>query len=103
MLTKIETLARKKAKLTAYMDVMDFQIVLLTGLVLPMAVWLLTGLGWGYTFWVVLAYIAWMLGFKINKPSGYGKHYFHFKIRGKAWTGYGGTPPNPVHQALRDK
>lgn len=103
MLTKIETQARKKAKLTPYMDVMDFQIVLVSGLVLPMAAYMLTGLGWAYTSWLVIAYIFWIAKFKINKPAGYGYHFWKYRIRGKTWTGYAGTPPNPMMQALREK
>jgi hypothetical protein len=103
MLTKIETQARKKAKLTPYMDVLDFQIILLSGLVLPMAIWLLTGLGWVYTIWIVVIYMGWILMFKINKPSGYGLHFWKFKIRGKAWTAYGGAEPEAAHKALRER
>lgn len=103
MLTKIETQARKKAKLTPYMDVMDFQIILLTGLVAPMAVWLLTGLTWKYTIWFVVAYSLWILRFKINKPSGYAMHFWKFMIRGKAWSGYSGAEATPEMLSLRDK
>lgn len=103
MLTKIETQARKKAKLTPYMDVMDFQIILVTGLVLPMAVWMLTGLTWYYTVWLVLAYIFWIARFKINKPDGYGYHFWKFKLRGKCWTGYVGAAPNEGMSSVRDE
>lgn len=102
MLTRIQTQARKKAKLTPYMDVMDFQIILLTGLVLPMAIFMVTGLTWWYTVWPLLIYIWWIANFKINKPSGYGLHFWKFKIRGKAWTAYAGDPPNPVMSNLKN-
>jgi hypothetical protein len=92
--TKIETQARKKAKLTPYMDVMDFQIILLTGLVIPFAIWLLTGIEWVYTVWLVLGYTAWMITFKVGKASGYSQHWWKYHLRGKAWTGYSqGNPP----------
>ena len=101
MLIKIETQSRKKAKLTPYMDVMDFQIILLLGLVAPMAVWILTGLDWKYSFWMVAVYIWWIGFFKIGKPSGYGGHYWKYMIRGKAWTGYTGGFAKPIYASLR--
>ena len=102
MLTKIETQARKKAKLTPYMDVLDFQIILLSGLVVPMAIWMLVGLPWKYTVWIVLAYFAWIWRFKINKPSGYAVHFWKHKIRGKAWAGYSGEAAKPEMLSIRD-
>jgi hypothetical protein len=88
MLIRIETQSRKKAKLTPYMDVMDFQLILLTGLVLPLAIWLLTGLNWKFTLWIPASYLGWMIAFKINKPSGYWNHWLNHKLRGKHWSAY---------------
>ena len=90
MITRIETQSRKKAKLTRFMDVMDFQILLLTGLVLPFTLWFFAGIPFGYSMLVVVLYIIWMMNFKIDKPAGYWDHYLSYKLRGSLWSAYNG-------------
>jgi hypothetical protein len=102
MLVVIQTQARKKAKLTPYFDVMDFQIILLTGLVIPGACWFILGIPWAYTVWMVVLYGAWISMFKINKPAGYGSHFWKHVLRGKAWTAYGNEAPHPELSKLRE-
>lgn len=96
MLTRIETQSRKKAKLTPYMDILDFQIILLSGLILPFIVWMFTGYGMIYSMWIVLVYIVWMFYFKIDKPPGYWNHFLNHKTRGKAWVAYNPTQAKDV-------
>jgi hypothetical protein len=100
MLVKIETQSRKRAKLTRYFDVMDFQILLITGLVIPFSLWMIAGVTYYYTFWMVLSYIVWMALFKIDKPSGYWNHWLNYRLRGKFWTGYH-QDPNPIYKKLK--
>jgi hypothetical protein len=90
MLTKIETQARKKAKLTRYMDVLDFQLILVLGLIFPFMVWFFLGVGPLGSIWPAVIFIAWLLMFKVDKPSGYWSHYVSHNIRGKSFTGYNG-------------
>jgi hypothetical protein len=90
MLTKIETQSRKKAKLTRFFDVMDFQILLLTGLIIPFLGWFFLGLQYWVTMWPSILFIIWLAKFKIDKPSGYWNHFVNFSLRGKQWTGYNG-------------
>jgi hypothetical protein len=90
MLTKIETQARKKAKLTRYMDVLDFQLILLLGLIFPFMVWFFLGYGPLVSAWPVLLFIAWLMKFKVDKPSGYWSHFVSHHLRGKSFTGYNG-------------
>ena len=103
MLVRIETQSRKKAKLNRYMDIMDFQILLLSGLVLPFSLWLLFGLTAFETIWLCIGYILWMSFFKINKPSGYWSHWLSYQMRGKLWTGYNGQLPHPAYPKIRIK
>jgi hypothetical protein len=103
MLVKLETQARKKAKLTRYLDVIDFQIILLTLLVLPTALWMIFGLSGFYTIWGAVGYVIWMGIFKIGKPAGYWTHWLSFQFRGRHWTGYNGTTPTPVYYDIRRK
>lgn len=95
MLTRLETQSRKKAKLTPYMDVMDFQLLLFFGLVLPLIIWLLSGITWKGTFWIPIAYTLWMVRFKVGKPPGYWQHWLSFQLRGKLWTCYSNSPIPP--------
>jgi hypothetical protein len=93
MLTKIETQARKKAKLTRYMDVLDFQLILLLSLVLPFMLWFFLGLGPLFSLWPAALFIAWLIRFKVDKPSGYWSHFVSHQLRGKNFTGYNGYFP----------
>lgn len=90
MLTKIETQARKKAKLTRYMDVMDFQLILLLVLIIPFLAWFFIGVGPLFSIWPAVLFIVWLLRFKVDKPSGYWSHYVSHNLRGKNFTGYNG-------------
>jgi hypothetical protein len=102
MITRIETQSRKKAKLTRFMDVMDFQILLLTGLVLPFSLWFFLGVPFGYSLVVVVVYMIWMIKFKIDKPAGYWSHYLNFKLRGSLWSAYSGLQtPKSYYLGLR--
>jgi hypothetical protein len=101
MVTRIETQSRKKAKLTPYMDIMDFQILLLTALILPMALWLLFGVTFHFSGILPLCYFIWMLRFKVGKPAGYWNHWLNKKLRGKNWTGYSNQIPHPSYLELR--
>lgn len=101
MLTKIETQSRKKAKLTPYMDVMDFQLILLLGFVVPFVIWLFTGMGFAYTCFLVIGYIIWMMLFKVNKPAGYWNHYLSYNLRGKGWTAYSDSRPEEQYLQMR--
>jgi sterol desaturase/sphingolipid hydroxylase (fatty acid hydroxylase superfamily) len=90
MLTKIETQSRKKAKLTRYFDVTDFQILLLVSLIVPFLAWFLIGLGPLWSMWPAILFVTWLINFKIDKPSGYWSHFLNHRLRGKLWTGYNG-------------
>ena len=95
MLVKLETQSRKKAKLTRFFDVMDFQILLLTGLIVPFLGWFFLGLKYWITMWPAILFIIWLVRFKIDKPSGYWSHFLNFQPRGKQWTGYNGYNTAP--------
>lgn len=101
MVVKFEVQSRKKPKLNRFMDIMDFQILLLTGLVIPFGIWYITGLNWTYTLWFVLLYIIWMFKFKIDKPPGYWNHYIAFHLRGKNWSSRGGSTPKQIFQEIK--
>lgn len=102
MLTKIETQARKKAKLTRYMDVLDFQLILLLTLILPFLAWFFLGIGPLVSIWPAVIFIAWLLKFKVDKPSGYWNHYVSHNLRGKNFTGYSGfNEPKDCFKNLR--
>lgn len=103
MLTKIETQARKKAKLTRYMDVLDFQIILLLGLIFPFMVWFFLGLGPIVSMWPFALFIAWLIKFKVDKPEGYWSHYVSHHLRGKSFTGYNGfNHPKDSYAKLKE-
>jgi len=104
MLTKIETQARKKAKLTRYMDVIDFQIILLLSLIVPFTVWFFLGLGPLYSMWPAIIFVAWLVRFKVDKPSGYWSHFVSHNLRGKSFVGYNGLhEPKDCYKKLRDE
>lgn len=102
MVVKFEVQSRKKPRLNHYMDIMDFQMILLSVLVVPFLLWYLTGVGFQYTFVLGLSYICWMMKFKVDKPDGYWSHWLSFNLRGKAWTCQTGQVPPKVYQALKD-
>jgi hypothetical protein len=103
MLTKIETQARKKAKLTRYMDVLDFQLILSLGLILPFMVWFFLGYGPEVSIWPAVIFIAWLLRFKVDKPSGYWSHFVSHILRGKSFTGYNGyNEPKECYAKLKE-
>lgn len=101
MVTKFEVQSRKKPKLNHYMDIMDFQIILISGMVIPFLLWYVTGISFMYSCVLVLSYIFWMMKFKVDKPDGYWTHWLSFKIRGKAWTCQTGQLPPPLYQDLK--
>jgi hypothetical protein len=93
MVVKFEVQARKKPKLNRFMDIMDFQLILLTCMVIPFALWYIFGITWAYTFWLGLSYILWMMKFKIDKPNGYWGHWLNYQLRGKTWSTFKPEPP----------
>ena len=101
MTIKFEVQARKKPKLNRYMDIADFQFLLLTGMVIPFGLWYVFGVDWLYTFWVVVLYILWMFKFKIDKPNGYWSHWVNFQLRGKAWSTFKPEPPPTRYFGLK--
>lgn len=101
MVVKFEVQARKKPKLNAYMDVWDFQMILLTVLIIPFVIWYTTGVSIKYTWVFGVGYIMWMYKFKIDKPLGYWTHWLSFKFRGKAWTMGNGQLPNENYQDIK--
>jgi hypothetical protein len=101
MIVRIETQSRKKAKLTPYMDIMDFQLLLLTGLIVPMSLWLILGIPWQLSAILPVSYVIWMAKFKVGKPSGYWNHWLNYRLRGKQWTGYSHQLIPPVYLHLR--
>lgn len=88
MLIKIETLANKQAKLSKYFDFMDFQLLALTGFLMPVVTWATLDLPYSFTCWPGFIYLFWLLKFKANKPKGYWSHWLRFKLRSKHWTAY---------------
>ena len=100
MVTKFETQARKKPKLNKYIDLMDFQIILVVGLFGPVIAWYLTGVNVLVAWIPIVCYMVWIGKYKINKPLGYGFHMITYRARSGHWTAVAKNKPKKLYLEL---